>query len=190
MGLMQQRSVRWGILGFFLFVLLLSAGRMGQVYIQSQPQGVRGPYLQMPSADGMTIRWQTLEAVRGTLRYGVSLERLDQVMEGPVGTIHELRLTRLKPDTRYFYSVGDAVHNFRTSPLAASKRPVRLWVQGDPGRAIPTTMLGRDAAMQWAASRPRGTLPPIDLWDSARVMFLLVGLLSTEWAVRKRMRLL
>jgi hypothetical protein len=41
---------------------------------------------------------------------------------------------------------------------------VRLWVQGDPGLAIPTTLQGRDAAMQWAAAHPREGLPPIDLW--------------------------
>jgi predicted phosphodiesterase len=161
---MQQRSFRWGILGFFLFVLLLSAGRMGQVYLQSQPQGARGPYLQMPASDGMTIRWQTLDAVKGTVRYGISMDHLDRQVEGPQTTVHELHLGGLKPDTRYFYSVGEAVHSFRTSPLPGSDRPVRLWVQGDPGRAIPTTMLGRDMAMQWAAAHPRGTLPAFDLW--------------------------
>jgi len=31
---------------------------------------------------------------------------------------------------------------------------------------------------------------PIPLWDTSRVLFLLVGLLTVEWAVRKRFRLL
>ncbi len=164
MNLLQRRSVRRAFLGFFLFLLALSIGRLGQIHLQSQLQGARGPYLQMPAADGMTIRWQTLEAVRGELRYGTSLEQLDQVVEGPVATIHELRLTGLKPDSRYFYSVGDGVHHFRTAPEPASERPLRFWVQGDAGYAVPTTLLGRDAAMQWAAAHPRGTLPDIDLW--------------------------
>ncbi len=164
MNLMQQRSLRWGIIVFILVLLLLWVGRIGQVYVDSQPQGVRGPYLQMPAADGMTIRWQTLEAVKGAVRYGTSLERLDQVVVGPVGTIHELRLNGLQPDSRYFYSVGDGVYSFHTAPLPGSERAVRLWVQGDPGRANPTSMLGRDAALQWTAVHPRGVLPPVDLW--------------------------
>lgn len=164
MDLLQRRGVRWGLLGFFLFLLLLSTGRVVQVYLQSQLQGARGPYLQMPAPDGMTIRWQTVEAVKGVVRFGETPDRLERQLEEPVGTVHELRLNGLKPDSRYFYSVDGAVYSFRTSPLPAAERPLRLWVQGDPGRAEPTTMLGRDAAMQWAAAHPRGLLPAIDLW--------------------------
>jgi hypothetical protein len=164
LNLLQRRGVRWGLIGFFLFLLLLAIGRVVQVDLESRLQGARGPYLQMPAPDGMTIRWQTLEAVKGVVRYGEAPDRLERQLEGPVGTIHELRLGGLKPDSRYFYSVGGAVHSFRTAPLPGSDRPLRLWVQGDAGRAIPTTMIGRDAAMQWAAAHPRGTLPPIDLW--------------------------
>jgi hypothetical protein len=160
----QRPSLRWGIVGFFLFLLLLAVGRMAQIHLESQPHGVRGPYLQLPASNGMTVRWQTKEPEKGRVRYGTSLENLDKVVEGQEGTVHEMRLSGLKPDTRYFYSVNDAVHTFRTSPLPDSERPVRLWVQGDPGRAVPNTMLGRDAALQWAAAHPRGTLPPLDLW--------------------------
>ncbi len=164
MGLWQRRGVRWTFLGFFLFLLLLAAGRMGQVYWQSQPRGVRGPYLQMPAANGMTIRWQTEHAEPGRLRYGTAADKLDRQLRGASGRLHELRLTGLKPDTRYFYSVDGAVHSFHTAPSPSSERPLRLWVQGDPGRAIPTTMQGRDAALAWADEHPREGLPPIDLW--------------------------
>ena len=160
----QRRGVRWTFLGFLLLVLLLSAGRMGQVYLDSRLQGVRGPYLQMPAVDGMTVRWQTQNAEKGVVRYGTKPDQLDKQLEGPVGLIHELRLSGLKPDSRYYYSVGEAVHAFRTAPLPNTKRPLRLWVQGDPGRAIPSTLQGRDAAMQWAAAHPRAGLPDIDLW--------------------------
>ena len=136
----QRRGVRWTFLGFLLLVLLLSAGRMGQVYLDSRLQGARGPYLQMPASDAITIRWQSLNPEKGVVRYGSAPDKLDQRVEGPQATIHELRLSALKPDSRYYYSVGETVHAFRTAPLAAAKRPLRLWVQGDPGRAIPSTM--------------------------------------------------
>jgi hypothetical protein len=156
--------MRWTFLGFLLLVLVLSAGRMGQVHLDSRLQGARGPYLQMPAPDAITIRWQSLNPELGVVRYGNAPDKLDQRVEGPRATIHELRLSGLKPDSRYYYSVGEAVHAFRTAPLAAAKRPLRLWVQGDPGRAIPSTLQGRDAAMQWAAAHPRDGLPAIDLW--------------------------
>jgi hypothetical protein len=163
--LLQRRSLRWGLIGFFLFLLLLSVGRIGQVYFDSRLQGVRGPYLQMPAADGITVRWQTLDAGEGRVRYGTTPEKLDSHAEETVpGTVHEVRLSGLKPDTGYYYSMGEAVHAFRTSPLPGVERPLRLWVQGDPGHAIPSTMQGRDAAMAWATAHPRGALPPIDLW--------------------------
>lgn len=161
---LQRRSIRWSLIGLILFALLLAAGRQGQIYLQSLPQGARGPYLQMPAPDGMTIRWQSLNAEKGVVHYGSSMEHLDKVAEGPVGKLHEVRLSGLDADSRYFYSVGGDIYHFRTSPLPGSDRPVRLWVQGDAGRAIPTTMLGRDAALQWSAIHPRGTLPAIDLW--------------------------
>jgi hypothetical protein len=160
----QRRGVRWTFMGLVLVVLLLSAGRMGQVYLDSRLQGVRGPYLQMPAADGMTIRWQTIAAEKGVVRYGTTPDKLEQRAEGASDAIHEVRLTGLKPDTTYYYSVDEAVYPFRTSPLPGVERPVRLWVQGDPGIASPITMQGRDAAMQWAAAHPRSGLPPIDLW--------------------------
>ncbi|MEN8170760.1 MAG: metallophosphoesterase family protein [Pseudomonadota bacterium] len=161
---MQQRSFRWGILGFFLFLLLLSAGRVGQVYLDSRLQGVRGPYLQMPTADAITIRWQTLNQEKGVVRYGSSPDELNRRAEGGLATVHEVRLSGLNPDTAYYYSVDETVYPFRTSPLPGSDRPVRLWVQGDPGLAIPSTMQGRDAAIKWAVAHPRDGLPPIDLW--------------------------
>lgn len=162
--LWQRRGVRRTFLGLFLLVLLLGAGRIGQVYLESQPQGARGPYLQMPAANAMTIRWQTLEAQAGVVHYGTTPERLDTQAEGPVGKLHAIRLTGLQPDTRYFYRVTNQVFDFRTSPLPGAERPVRLWVQGDPGRANPTTLQGRDAALNWATAHPRDGLPPIDLW--------------------------
>jgi len=160
----QRLRRRRGTIGLLLFLLLLAGGRAGQVYLQSQPHGVRGPYLQMPAPDAITIRWQTAESIEGMVHYGTTMEQLDQKLEGPAGTLHELRLSGLKPDSRYFYRIDEQIHTFRTSPLPGSDRPIRLWIQGDPGYANPTAMAGRDAAMQWAATRPRGLLPAIDLW--------------------------
>lgn len=164
MSIWQRRGVRWTLIALALVVLLLATGRMGQIYLDSRLQGARGPYLQMPAADAITIRWQTLSAGPGVVRYGTSPDKLEQRAEGSSDTVHEVRITGLQPDTTYYYSVDKSVYPFRTAPRPGAGRPVRLWVQGDPGLAISTTMEGRDAAMQWAVAHPRGGLPPIDLW--------------------------
>jgi hypothetical protein len=163
-GLLRRRFLRWGVASLVLLLLLLGVGRMVQLHLESRLQGARGPYLQMPAADGMTIRWQTIAAEKGAVHFGTSPDRLDSLAEGPADKVHEVRLTGLKSDTVYYYRVGETVYPFRTSPLPGAERPVRLWVQGDPGVANPITMQGRDAAMQWAVAHPRDGLPPIDLW--------------------------
>jgi hypothetical protein len=56
-------------------------------------------------------------------------------------TEHVVELSGLKPDTRYFYSVGDLGgalasgpdYFFVTSPLPGTVKPTRIWVIGDPG---------------------------------------------------------
>ncbi|MCW8917859.1 MAG: metallophosphoesterase family protein [Gammaproteobacteria bacterium] len=159
-----RRGGRWVLGGLLLLLLLLALGRAGQVYLDSRLQGARGPYLQMPAPDAITIRWQTLRPQAGVVRYGTAADRLEQQAAGGHATVHEVRITSLQPDTRYYYSVERAVHSFRTAPLPGAARSLRLWVQGDAGRAIPTTLQGRDAALQWAADHPREGLPPIDLW--------------------------
>ncbi len=164
MNFLKRRGVRWLLGAFILLLVVLAVGRTAQIYLDSRPQGARGPYLQLPAPDGITVRWQTLEAQRGVVRFGTMADRLERVVEGPEGRIHEVRLDGLKPDTRYFYRVDGTVHRFRTAPLPGSERPLRLWVQGDPGRAIPAAMLARDKAVQWANAHPRQGLPPIDLW--------------------------
>ncbi len=136
-------------------------------------RGERAPYLQMQSAEGVTIRWQSAEPMQGVIRYGTRAENLDRLAEeARVTEEHEIRLTGLEPDTRYWYAVGsrDEVdyggesYWFRTAPTPGSQRPVRIWVQGDPGRALPTTLAGRDAVLDWIAANPRPGLPVLDLW--------------------------
>lgn len=136
--------------------------------------GARGPYLQMQSPDGITLRWQSEEPNRGVVRYGRHAGDLDVRLEEPMAREeHEIRITGLKPDTRYWYAVGSEERTdygggindwFMTAPQPGIDRPVRIWVQGDPGRALQTTLAGKDAVMAWIREHPRPGLPALDLW--------------------------
>ncbi len=174
--LLGPKIKRWlGRLGKFLLLALLAivAWQAWQYVEDATYRGARSPYLQMQSDDGITIRWQSDRTGQGVVRYGTSAQVLDrQEKEQGQTKEHEVRLTGLKPDTRYWYSVGSSSEQqyggadywFRTAPEPGTARPVRIMVQGDPGRALPTTLAGRDAVLAWIAKHPRPGLPALDLW--------------------------
>jgi Tfp pilus assembly protein PilF len=131
------------------------------------PHLTRGPYLQVGTANAVTVRWRTSGAVDSRVRYGTSPDDLSQTASGVgVTTEHEVRLTGLSPATRYYYSIGtasvvlagDSTFHFRTAPAAGSSPPVRAWVIGDSGLPTQAAFDVRDAYSAWTGAR--GT----DLW--------------------------
>ena len=128
----------------------------------------RGPYLQQGSDTAVTVRWRTSSAVPGVVRYGTSPAALTlSAAEPSARTEHEVRLTGLSPDTRYYYSIGtpsgalaggDADHSFVTSPRPGTPKPTRVWVLGDPGTANSNQRAVRDAYYAFTGSRAT------DLW--------------------------
>src|SRR3972149_247336 len=101
----------------------------------------RGPYLQLGTPTSIVVRWRTSETATGRVRYGTDPSNLATFSDGAgVTTRHEVTLTGLLPDTKYYYSVGtpiealaggDADHFFITSPPPGSAKPTRIWVLGD-----------------------------------------------------------
>ena len=103
---------------------------------------VRGPYLQMATSTAITIRWRTSAPAGSCVRYGTSRDRMQFLEEEPGETTdHEVRLEGLRPDTRYYYSVGTSHSalaagqdcSFRTAPPIGAERRVRVWIIGDSG---------------------------------------------------------
>jgi acid phosphatase type 7 len=104
----------------------------------------RGPYLQMATPNSMTVRWRTDVATNSQVRFGVSQSNLSQVKDdSALTTEHEVRLSGLLPNARYWYSVGttgtvlsgaDASTYFNTSPTSGSTNATRVWVIGDAGK--------------------------------------------------------
>ena len=113
---------------------------------------VRGPYLQQGTPTSMIVRWRTDVKAETQLEFGTSLDALTSnskissrsvsspLLSGPT-TEHEVLVSGLAPQTRYYYRVlakdrviagGDAEHFFVTSPSGGDE-PVRVWVIGDAG---------------------------------------------------------
>lgn len=130
-------------------------------YAISGPASVtRGPYLQIGTPTGVTIRWRTDLPTDSRIRYGLTPGAPTATEDvATVTTEHEVRLSGLTPETRYYYSVGsstvvlaggDAAHTFRTFPPVGAPRSTRFWILGDSG--LPGTIQTgvRDAWEAWA----------------------------------------
>ena len=125
----------------------------------------RGAYLQNSGTTAITVRWRTGTAADSVVRYGTAAGALTQFANvSGTRTEHEVRLTGLTPDTKYFYSVGtssatlagDASHCFLTAPV--SGKPTRVWVLGDAGNGSAGQIQVRDAYYAFTGARHT------DLW--------------------------
>ena len=128
----------------------------------------RGPYLQLQTSGSIVVRWRTDVPTKSRIYYGDTpgsqagdVKSQDQVTE------HEVQITGLDPDTRYYYSVGtfsevlaggDADHFFETAPFVGDVKPTRVWILGDSGTTDQNAMAVRDAYYGFTGSRHT------DLW--------------------------
>ncbi|MDQ3061910.1 MAG: fibronectin type III domain-containing protein, partial [Acidobacteriota bacterium] len=122
----------------------------------------RGAYLQMGTPNAMTIRWRTNIATNSRVQFGtIQGSLLNTVDDANLTTEHEIRLTGLVANTKYFYSIGstsvtlagnDVNHFFFTSPNAGQANPYRVWVLGDSGTADANAQAVRNAYLTYNGS--------------------------------------
>ena len=134
----------------------------------SVPVVVRGPYLQSGTPNSVVVRWRTDIATDSRVCFGTVQGSLSScVNDTAPKTEHEITLSGLSADTRYYYSVGnaaatlagnDANHFFITHPPAGVSKPTRVWVLGDAGTATSSQQAVRNAYYTFTGSRHT------DLW--------------------------
>jgi hypothetical protein len=126
---------------------------------------VRGPYLQMGTPSSVIIRWRTDQPTDSVVTYGTTLQNLaSQVTDQAVATEHEVQLSGLAAQTKYYYTVGSrngilagphAEQFFITHPVPGQPKPTRIWAIGDSGTASAGdsgAYLVRDAYYAYASS--------------------------------------
>jgi len=164
----QARSLRI----ILMMIIIIAVGRLIQVYMGNFYSGEREPYLQSLGSESVVIRWQTAEKVKGQLRFGLNQNRLDQLItEELEREEHEIKLKALRPDTQYYYSVGDKKkvfrqgpeHWFRTALARDSDKAVRVWVLGDPGYDSEQHDKVRASMLDWVEKFPRKGRPAFDM---------------------------
>jgi methionine-rich copper-binding protein CopC len=103
----------------------------------------RGPYLNMGNGTEITVRWRTDVATNSRVELGTSFGTYPIIINDATSTTeHEVRVTGLTPDTKYFYRFGSSVqvlqagndNYFTTQPPAGTTRKMRFAVFGDCGR--------------------------------------------------------
>ena len=123
----------------------------------------RGPYLQLGTPTSIVVRWRTDVPVIGRVTYGTASGSLTAMATGSAATTdHEVTLTGLEPDTRYWYAVGtpEEIHrsgeeySFRTAPTPGTVKPTRIWALGDSGTANSNARAVADAFAAFSADTP------------------------------------
>jgi hypothetical protein len=125
----------------------------------------RGPYLQNGSSSAVSVRWKTSSNANSVVRWGTVSGSLTQALTNlTLKTSHELRITGLAADTKYYYSVGTTTATLAsgtgyfvvTAPTNA--RPTRIWVLGDGGTGTTNQTNVRTAYYNYTGSKHT------DLW--------------------------
>jgi 3',5'-cyclic AMP phosphodiesterase CpdA len=103
----------------------------------------RGPYMNMVNETAVTIRWRTNIATNSSIEVGTVHGTYPiTVNDAVVTTEHEVRVTGLSADTKYFYRFGSSTqplqagtdNYFITSPPQNTTRKLRFGIFGDCGR--------------------------------------------------------
>ncbi len=123
----------------------------------------RGPYLQLATQDSVTVRWRTAVATDSSVWFGFLPGMLNKVVyDATLTQDHEVTLSGLLPDRKYFYAVGhggrmlaggDDDHFFVTQPEPGSWAARRLWILGDCGMGNDDARKVRDAFYRSAGPR-------------------------------------
>jgi hypothetical protein len=144
---------------------------------QAIPTITRGPYLQNVTANSIIIRWQTNEPTTSTVIFGTRKDRLTKRFHSLELTLnHEIKISRLKPKTKYFYAVGsnkqlitnsDTNNYFFTNPINGRESQSRIWVIGDSGRGNEGQLKVFDGALKYSIKSRRKANLWLMLGDNA-----------------------
>ncbi len=123
--------------------------------IVTEPPINRGPYLQKLTPSSVVVKWRTSSQMGSTVRFGLSpTTAVNSVTDPTLKTDHEVEITGLQPNRRYFYFLMNGTDTilapspdqyFITSPVHGTVQPVTAWILGDPGSANNNARAVRDA---------------------------------------------
>lgn len=142
-----------------IFVFMLTIGSGTTLFATTLEHE---PYLQNATPSSMVVRWRTDIKTDSKVSYGKSLNNVSHSKSNDEETYnHEIKITGLEPNTKYYYSVGsssetlvnlDNEHYFETSPQQGTEKPTRIWILGDSGTANSDARSVRDAYYNYSGN--------------------------------------
>lgn len=124
----------------------------------------RGPYLQTGTSTSVILKWRTNASTESIINYGTSLGVLNSTeQENTLKINHEVTLTGLLPNTKYYYEIADLDGVYvtessnmfvKTSPDVGEKQFVRAWILGDAGTANQNQTNVRDQYYNYVNTTP------------------------------------
>lgn len=156
-------------------ILAFPIGEGWVSFLQAQ-NITRGPYLQQLGQNSVIIRWRTNVPSSSGISF-ISEEdnkkeiQIADFVGNPVFTTeHIIQLANLKPNSKYFYSVGtndktlsiSKDYYFITAPSPTDSRPINIWAMGDFGDDSKDTYVKNQTAIkeQYLKNKSNHT----DLW--------------------------
>ena len=125
------------------------------------PVITRGAYLQMLASNSITIRWQTNIASNSKVDFGTTIAYGTSTNNATVSTEHEVQLTGLTPNTKYFYQIGTSTtpiqgnaNNFFKTGIATNTTNFNVWATGDFGVGSADQIAVRNAYQTYVGSTP------------------------------------
>lgn len=127
----------------------------------------RGPYIQNVTETSAVLHWRTANKEETRLIFSKKIGKKSKTITNKMVTHeHEILLTGLKPNTKYFYKISglkkdkalDNSQFFKTNPIIGSEASYRIWALGDFGNSSPNQKKVKDAIVNFTKSKP------IDAW--------------------------
>ena len=152
------------------FSLLIDFTLTGQII-------VRGPYLQKGTTTSVVVKWRTDTNDSSIIEFSTDTSFSSKITSSDATpkTEHELEITGLLPNTKYFYRIGidgslligSPDLYFKTHPTSGTSQPYRFWVLGDCGTANTDAENVRDAYYTYVANNNYDTDGILLLGDNA-----------------------
>ena len=160
---MRGLLILFFLLPFYVIAQQQTVRKSRSINMGIQPNLVRGPYLQCPERNSIVIRWRTDVLDRSRVKYGTDPEKLlfskdDSLLVHD----HEIKLTDLRPGTKYYYSLGNFADTFllQSKNLHFTTLPEnenelhRVMIIGDMGNGSGTQRKVRDAMVSYVRNKP------------------------------------
>lgn len=138
--------------------------------IATVPTVTRGPYLQVIGTNSVVVRWRTATATDSKVSYGLTMSYGSSVINTMVSTEHEISVTGLTQNTKYFYQIGTTADNipsdtqtfFKTAQPPGTTTDFTVWATGDFGSGSAGQAAVRDAYSTYTTTNlPNGKA---DFW--------------------------